>query len=927
MMSRRASAPRKSRKSSAKAAPRNRRLDQEELAGAQKVPSKPRKKKALGKASGKNSGASRREQRAEERRIRMEERNARRAERKEVWQERTAWLRDARVKQAAGVMCVALGGFMLLSGVSAMLTGADDIRFIQSGTEAGEGSFRNLLGALGARWAYTFMRGGFGIAAPLFGAWCLAAGVKLMASERIPHIGRAFRNVCVAAVLLPWTVGLLTLSFDVETGLIAGWGNDHLVGAVGLWMTQWSRFALGVIGSVLVMAASYAIWAIAHPSVSAGLREFFAREEGWEEEDGEESDEALMEEDKGASEDGDGVGFVGQDQSSNLGEAQGDAGDEDGWDPYLDPNRIPISQDEEDTPQQKVPHAQPLPDPEPTEPVVHAPESDPVEKEQDPALQEPTTGSATLEVEVAAEELALTEDEIDAKVQAFGEYDPTLDLSHFELPNIDLLASHGSGKTEVSHEELEANKKRIEDTLSNYGIEIASIKASIGPTVTLYELVPAPGVRISKIKNLEDDIALSLAALGIRIIAPIPGRGTIGIEVPNSNPDIVSMRSLIASDKFQNSDAALPIAIGKTISNETYVFDLAKMPHMLMAGATGQGKSVGLNAMLVSLLYKKHPSQLKFVLVDPKKVELTLFNHIERHYLAKLPDTEEAIITDNSQVVRTIKSLCLEMDQRYELLKNAQCRNLKEYNAKFVRRKLNPENGHRYLPYIVLVIDEFADLIMTAGKEVEMPIARLAQLARAIGIHLIIATQRPSVNIITGTIKANFPGRVAFRVTSKVDSRTILDAGGADQLIGRGDMLLSTGNDLIRLQCGFVDTPEVEAITDFIGSQRGYPDALILPEVPDEHSEQMADIAGEDRDSLFEEAAKILVLHQQGSTSLLQRKLKLGYNRAGRLVDQLEAAGIIGPFEGSKARKVLVPDEMSLEQLLRGSGSEEEISD
>ena len=926
MMSPRASVPRKSRKSNAKSAPRNRRLDQEELVSAAKVASKSTRKKGAGKAAGRKSGATRREQRAEERRLRMEERDARRIERKELWQERTVWLRDPRVKQTGGVLCVAFGSFMLLSGVSAILTGAEDIRFIQSGTEAGEGSFRNILGALGARWAFTFMRGGFGVAAPIFGAWCLAAGVRLMAPERMPHIGRALRNVCVAALLLPWTVGLLTLSFDVETGLIAGWGNDHLVGAVGLWMTQWSRFALGVTGSVLVMAASYAIWAIAHPSVSVGLKAFFARDAAWDEG----GDSATVNEEEEPEEESiqdelpfDGEASQGQNKpAEGLQQSEG----QDEWDPYLDPNRIPVGHDQAvEEPRDKVPHARPLAEPESFGPAEETPQPTPEQETPEPPASE--TGSTVLEVEVAAEEAALTEDEIDAKVQAFGEYDPTLDLSHFELPNIDLLASHGSGKTEVSHEELEANKKRIEDTLRNYGIEIASIKASIGPTVTLYELVPAPGVRISKIKNLEDDIALSLAALGIRIIAPIPGRGTIGIEVPNSNPDVVSMRSLIASDKFQNSDAALPIAMGKTISNETYVFDLAKMPHMLMAGATGQGKSVGLNAMLVSLLYKKHPSQLKFVLVDPKKVELTLFNHIERHYLAKLPDTEEAIITDNSQVVRTIKSLCLEMDQRYELLKNAQCRNLKEYNAKFVRRKLNPENGHRYLPYIVLVIDEFADLIMTAGKEVEMPIARLAQLARAIGIHLIIATQRPSVNIITGTIKANFPGRVAFRVTSKVDSRTILDAGGADQLIGRGDMLLSTGNDLIRLQCGFVDTPEVEAITDFIGSQRGYPDALILPEVPDEHSEQMADIASEERDSLFEEAAKILVLHQQGSTSLLQRKLKLGYNRAGRLVDQLEAAGIIGPFEGSKARKVLVPDEMTLEQLLRGSGSEDEISD
>ena len=424
-------------------------------------------------------------------------------------------------------------------------------------------------------------------------------------------------------------------------------------------------------------------------------------------------------------------------------------------------------------------------------------------------------------------------------------------------------------------------------------------------------------MRISKIKSLEDDIALSLAALGIRIIAPIPGKGTIGIEVPNSKPDVVSMRSLIASDKFQNADLELPLVLGKTISNDIFVTDLTKMPHLLMAGATGQGKSVGLNAILVSLLYRKHPSQVKFVLVDPKKVELTLFNKIERHFLAKLPDEAEAIITDTSKAVKTLNSLCVEMDERYELLKTAECRTIKEYNAKFISRKLNPNNGHRYLPYIVLVVDEFADLIMTAGREVETPIARLAQLARAIGIHLIIATQRPSVNIITGTIKANFPARIAFRVTSKIDSRTILDAGGADQLIGRGDLLLSTGNELIRLQCGFVDTPEVQAITEFIGSQQGYAHAFHLPEVADENSMEIGNFDNSERDSLFEEAAKVIVLSQQGSASLLQRKLKLGYNRAGRLIDQLEAAGLIGPFEGSKARKVLIPDEISLEQFLK----------
>ena len=519
--------------------------------------------------------------------------------------------------------------------------------------------------------------------------------------------------------------------------------------------------------------------------------------------------------------------------------------------------------------------------------------------------------------ETADKEVLLTEAEVDSKVAEFGEYDPTLDLSEYSRPGLDLLRDHGDGQIKVNKEELEANKDRIVNTLENYNIKIQTIKATIGPTVTLYEIVPAPGVRISKIKNLEDDIALSLAALGIRIIAPIPGKGTIGIEVPNQNPDVVSMKTVIASEKFQNAKFDLPVVIGKNISNETYAFDLAKMPHLLMAGATGQGKSVGLNAILTSLLYKKHPAELKFVLVDPKKVELTLFNKIERHFLAKLPDSEEAIITDNQKVINTLNSLCIEMDERYELLKSAFVRNIKEYNAKFIARKLNPENGHKYLPYIVLVIDEFADLIMTAGKEVEQPIARLAQLARAIGIHLIIATQRPSTNIITGSIKANFPARIAFRVTSGIDSRTILDSGGAEQLIGRGDMLLSTGNDLIRLQCAFVDTPEVEELTEFIGSQRGYPDAFKLPEYVGEDGGASGEVDLSDRDALFEEAARVIVQHQQGSASLLQRRLKLGYNRAGRIIDQLEAAGIIGPFEGSKARQVLIADEMSLEQLLK----------
>jgi len=497
------------------------------------------------------------------------------------------------------------------------------------------------------------------------------------------------------------------------------------------------------------------------------------------------------------------------------------------------------------------------------------------------------------------------------------EYDPKLDLGSYRYPTLDLLDDHGEGGIGVEKEELESNKDRIVKTLSNYNIQIDKIKATIGPTVTLYEIIPAPGVRISKIKNLEDDIALSLSAMGIRIIAPIPGKGTIGIEVPNQKSDIVSIKSILSSEKFQNSKYELPFAIGKTISNESYIADLTRMPHILMAGATGQGKSVGLNAILTSLLYKKHPAELKFILVDPKKVELTLFSKIERHFLAKLPDSEEAIITDTRKVVRTLNSLGIEMDNRYELLKDAQVRNIKEYNVKFINRKLNPEHGHRYLPYLVLIVDEFADLIMTAGKEIENPLTRLAQLARAVGIHLIIATQRPSVNIITGTIKANFPARIAYRVISKIDSRTILDTGGADQLIGRGDMLLSTGSDLVRLQCAFVDTPEVDRITEFIGSQRAYPHAFHLPEYLDEEIDGPQDFDPNDRDELFEEAARIIVQTQQGSTSLLQRKLKLGYNRAGRIIDQLEAAGIVGPFEGSKAREVKITDELSLEQFLK----------
>ncbi len=558
---------------------------------------------------------------------------------------------------------------------------------------------------------------------------------------------------------------------------------------------------------------------------------------------------------------------------------------------------------------------------------------------QEDVLEEVVEKEEVAEEEIEGDDLELTVEPIKVektsdKMPDTGEhlgidteFDPTLDLADYKLPPLDILEDYDQNNVLVTKEELEINKNRIVDTLNQYQITITKIKATIGPTVTLYEVVPAPGIRIAKIKNLEDDIALSLSAIGIRIIAPIPGKGTVGIEVPNQNPNIVSIKSILASDKFRNSKFDLPFGIGKTISNESFVADLAKMPHLLMAGATGQGKSVGLNAIIASLLFKKHPSELKFILVDPKKVELNLYSRIERHYLAKLPDSEEAIITDTRKVVRTLNSLSIEMDNRYELLKDAQVRNIKEYNTKFIARKLNPLHGHRYLPYLVLVIDEFADLIMTAGKEVEAPVTRLAQLARAIGIHLIIATQRPSVNIITGTIKANFPARIAFRVITKIDSRTILDTSGADQLVGRGDMLFSTGSDVIRLQCAFIDTPEVDKLTTFIGSQRAYPDALHLPEFNDEEAEQKVEFDPKERDELFEDAALIIVQTQQGSTSLLQRKLKLGYNRAGRIIDQLEAAGIVGPFEGSKAREVRVASEMALEQFLKDLNSKDDISE
>lgn len=809
------------------------------------------------------------------------------------------FMRDERFKKIVGGTIVLISAFLLLSSISFIFTGQHDLHLLLSDPDTIEASerYKNFMGKLGALCGKLLTHDSFGLAGLTIPLILALLGVKVWNGKMLLPLGKTIRLSLWAILFVPVFIGFLFHEADDTTGRIMLTCNDNLVGAFGANLLRWSVFTLGWLGTFFVLFVLLGGVIVINfykqlqqlGAVPQFIRDFLNKEE--ELEDGSSADEEDI--------------AKAEKETKTHAEKTDDALSELVGNIQLDPQEEIVEAVQEETMELEVESAVPAPAP--------IAEAKPLEIET-PEVEET---EENLEITESAVEETLTEDEIDDKVQQFGEYDPKLDLSRYELPNIDLLVTRGGNKSgQIDTAELEANKNRIVSTLNDYKIEISKIKATIGPTVTLYEIVPAPGVRISKIKNLEDDIALSLAALGIRIIAPIPGKGTIGIEVPNSKPDIVDMRALIASDKFQNADMALPVAIGKTISNETFCFDLAKMPHLLMAGATGQGKSVGLNAILVSLLYKRHPAQLKFVLVDPKKVELTLFNKIERHFLAKLPDEEDPIITDTSKVVKTLNSLCTEMDDRYELLKTAHCRNIKEYNAKFIKRKLNPENGHRYLPYIVLVVDEFADLIMTAGKEVETPIARLAQLARAIGIHLIIATQRPSVNIITGTIKANFPARIAFRVTSKIDSRTILDAGGADQLIGRGDMLMSTGNDLIRLQCGFVDTPEVEEICDFIGAQQGYPSAFLLPEVADDGESEIGHIDAADRDAKFEEAARLIVLHQQGSASLLQRKLKLGYNRAGRIIDQLEAAGIIGPFEGSKARKVLIPDEMSLEQLL-----------
>jgi len=785
-----------------------------------------------------------------------------------------------------GSILILVSTYLTLSFISYLFTWrADQNLVINSGFfefifNTNEVELGNHLGKLGAWLSHHFIFEWFGLASFLFPFIFILVGVFLLIRIEILPLKKSIARAVIGIVMISLVFGFITGAASFPYG-----------GMFGYQFNQWLKMAVGNFGAFLFLAvlSFVAIVQLFNPDFGALYTKYIKKSES---EDGEESKEKT-------------------DKLMNDIIAINTITDKE-----IQPEiiRAPIEFDrdeEEDETEDATIHEAQI---NISTDIKHDDDFEITVAEEEPVIEmEP---EMDIEIETTVQDDVLSNKDINDKLKEFGEYDPTLDLSSYKLPTLDLLEDYGGKGRNIDKEELENNKNRIVEALGHYKIEISKIKATVGPTVTLYEIVPAPGVRISKIKNLADDIALSLAANGIRIIAPIPGRGTIGIEVPNSKPEMVAMRLMIASEKFQNSDMELPIVIGKTIANETFVFDLAKAPHLLAAGATGQGKSVGLNAILVSILYKKHPAQVKFVMVDPKKVELTLYNKIERHFLAKLPDSEEAIITDTSKVVNTMNSLCIEMDDRYELLKEAQVRNIKEYNTKFISRRLNPENGHRYLPYIVVVIDEFADLIMTAGKEIEHPIARLAQLARAIGIHLIVATQRPSVNVITGMIKANFPVRIAFRVSSGVDSKTILDSTGAEQLIGRGDMLISFGNDLTRLQCAFVDTPEVERICDYIGNQRAYPEALLLPEFVGDNEDNGFDMDADDRDSLFEEAAKILVTHQQGSASLLQRKLKIGYNRAGRIIDQMEACGIIGPFKGSKAREVLISDLVSLELFL-----------
>ena len=837
-----------------------------------------------------------------------------------------AFLNDRRFQLTLGFFLLGLSVFLLTAFISYLFTGKADQSVIDAvksiGLKASGLEAENWLGLFGAFAAHYFIFSWFGIAAFLLPPLCFLAGYFVAYQKEIYPLSRATYMVFFFLLWVSISMGFILLSSDelTEWGFLSG-GVGYELAILGDSLMGWGTtiflgFTLLVfliyffnMTEVLLPAFGMSSAPPASPGPTGASDSAHADEdedlEGDEDHDDDEPEDEDMEEE---------YTLIVREPEKKDAAGDDEPEEDDDYAEDDDPDELAavlaaVKQEVEreekkkDTPDNE--EAWEVEDKKPAKPTKDEPDLE-------LAIEDP---SEKKEANIPA----FTVDPLSPeakKVQEQDNYDPTLDLPKYQFPTPELLNEYPDKKVQVSKEELEANKDKIVETLINFKIGISSIKATIGPTVTLYEIVPEAGVKISKIKNLEDDIALNLAALGIRIIAPIPGKGTIGIEVPNKNREMVDARTVITHEKFSKSKMELPVVLGKTISNEVYVTDLAKMPHLLMAGATGQGKSVGLNIMLTSLLYRKHPSQLKFVLVDPKKVELTLFNKIERHFLAKLPNSEEAIITDTKKVIYTLNSLCMEMDNRYDLLKDAGCRNLKEYNKKFVERKLNPQKGHRFLPYIVLVIDELADLMMTAGKEIETPIARLAQLARAIGIHLVVATQRPSVNVITGIIKANFPARLSFRVTSKIDSRTILDAGGAEQLVGMGDMLLSQGSDLTRLQCAFVDTPEVDRICEWIGDQRGYDDAYLLPEYEGEEESMPGEVDLSDRDALFDDAARLLVIHQQGSTSLIQRKLKLGYNRAGRLIDQLEAAGIVGPFEGSKAREVLVKDEYALEQKL-----------
>jgi len=811
-----------------------------------------------------------------------------------------------KVKTAIGSILILLSFYLFLSCLSYLFTWTEDQdRVLDKGLfeflfDGDETPVSNWLGKFGAWTSHLLIFKWFGLAS--FGMTYLLflSGAKILFNVTLTPIARSYA-----------VISILTVWFSIFLGFFANKVN-YLGGSFGFYINEWLALSLGRFGSMaLIIVAGYVVTVVLF---NPNFKALFDRLTGAEREESEIED---LNDNRLRVQSENDLSMVNTIRQEDIEQDQLAEtirfGEEEDDDEEFDESELIVTYREPETG---------------TGTGTGTGTETGTETETETEGERGTHGEGgteaedtiSFDIEEPEEEVVLDDDDLNDLRKEYGDYDPKLDLASYVLPSIDLLKEYGKSGVSVSKQELEENKNRIVETLSHYKIDIAHISATVGPTVTLYEIVPAPGVRISKIKNLEDDIALSLSALGIRIIAPIPGKGTIGIEVPNSNPEMVSMRSLIASEKFQNADAELPVVMGKTITNETFTFDLTKMPHLLVAGATGQGKSVGLNAILVSLLYKKHPAQVKFVLVDPKKVELTLYNKIERHFLAKLPGEEDAIITDTSKVVNTLNSLCIEMDDRYALLKDASVRTIKEYNAKFIARRLNPEKGHRYLPYIVVLIDEFADLIMTAGKEVEHPIARIAQLARAIGIHLIVATQRPSVNVITGMIKANFPARIAFRVLSKIDSRTILDASGADQLIGRGDMLISTGSDLKRLQCGFLDTPEVEAICEFIGEQRAYPSAFLLPEYVGEGGEGNGDLDMSEIDPMFADAARIVVINQQGSASLLQRKLKLGYNRAGRIVDQLEGMNIIGPFQGSKAREVLFSDIESLDEFMRTKG-------